>query len=39
VIFFPWVEAERRFAGEIVYTIRALGEHESVAIPDWRRLG
>jgi SnoaL-like protein len=39
VIFFPWVPDERRFAGEIVYTIRALGEHESVTIPDWRRLG
>jgi len=39
VIFFPWVPSEQRLAGEIVYSIRPLGEHESVTIPDWRRLG
>jgi len=39
VILFPWVPSARKFAGEIVYAIRSLAEHESVTIPDWRRLG
>ena len=39
VIFFPWVPSEGKLAGEIVYSIRPLAEHESLAIPDWRRLG
>ena len=39
MIFFPWVPSEHKLAGEIVYSIRALAENESVTIPDWRRLG
>jgi len=37
--FAQWMPSERKLAGEIIYSIRPLAEHESLAIPDWRRLG
>lgn len=32
-IYFPWVTEQRKFKGEIIYSIRPLSAHETVSIP------
>jgi hypothetical protein len=35
VIYFPWIAKARRFKGEYIYAIRALGTKERVSTPTW----